>query len=181
MEIVGKKLLIILEPSDENGNVNQGYITYLFNTSNSKIDSIGNFLKWDEEKDFGKGNFYIYDNTSLYKYDNSGSLITKTSFDYNQVIKTAATSGFVAYNGNLFVIIKENGEYYLQDAFNKEKYKIDIVDGYEFYNMSLVQEYKGDRYVATKIIELSLSKIGDQFDGGSIRYNFNIDSRKMSK
>ena len=104
------------------------------------------------EKDFGKGNFYIYDNTYLYKYDNSGSLIIKSSFDHNQVIKTAATSGYVAYNGNFFVIIKENGEYYLQDAFSKEKYKIDMVDGYEFYNMSLVGESKGDRYVYTNII-----------------------------
>ncbi len=156
-------------------------MSYIFNPANGKIDSIGNFLTFDEDKDAGKGNFYLYDDTSLYKYDNNGNLVTKTSFDYNKVVETAATWGFVAYKGNFFVVIKENGEYYLQDAFKKDKYKIDILDGYEFYNMSIVKEHKDDEYVATNIIELSLTKKGDPNDGGSVVYKFNIDNRQLTK
>ena len=181
MGVVGKKLLIVLDPSEEQERVHQNEVAYLYTPTNGKLDSIGNYLIFDEDKEYGEGNFYLYDDTYLYKYDNSGNLVTKTAFDYNQVVTTAATHGFAAYKGNFFVVIKEDGEYYLQDAFNKDKYKIDMVDGYEFYNMHLLDEHKGDRYVATNVIELSLSKIGDLNDGGSIKYKFNIDSRKMSK
>ncbi len=181
MGIVGKKLLITLSPAIEQERVIQNEVSYIFNPANGKIDSIGNFLTFDEDKDAGKGNFYLYDDTSLYKYDNNGNLVTKTSFDYNKVVETAATWGFVAYKGNFFVVIKENGEYYLQDAFKKDKYKIDILDGYEFYNMSIVKEHKDDEYVATNIIELSLTKKGDPNDGGSVVYKFNIDNRQLTK
>ena len=43
-----------------------------------------------------------------YKYDNNGNLVTKAAFDYNQVVYTAVTNGYVAYKGNFFVTIKEN-------------------------------------------------------------------------
>ena len=182
MGIVGKKLLIILDPAEEQEKLYQNEVSYLYTPANKKLDLIGNFLTFDEDKEYGEGNFYLYDNTSLYKYDNSGSLVTKAAFDYNEVVETAATKGFVAYKGNFFITIKENGEYYIQDAFNKDRYKIDMVDGYEFYNMSLVQEQKGDRYVATNIIEISLITGSDKEHNVSfIKYKFNIDTKKMSK
>ena len=182
MGIVGKKLLIILDPAEEQEKLYQNEVSYLYTPANNKLDSIGNFLTFDEDKEYGEGNFYLYDNTSLYKYDNSGSLVIKASFDYNKVVETAATKGFVAYKGNFFITIKENGEYYIQDAFNKDRYKIDMVDGYEFYSMSLVQEHKGDRYVATNVIEISLITGSDREHNVSfIKYKFNIDTKKMTK
>ena len=182
MQIIGKKLLIILHPSFGYERAYQNDVTYLYNPSNSKLDSIGNFLTFDEDKEYGEGNFYLYDNTSLYKYDNSGNLVIQTAFDYNKVVYTAATNGFVAYKGNFFVTIKENSEYYLQDAFNKDKYKIDMVDGYEFYSISLLDEHRIDRYVATNIIEISLITGSDREHNVSfIKYKFNIDTKTMSK
>ena len=57
-----------------------------------------------------------------------------------------------------------------------------MVDGYEFYSMSLVEEQKGDRYVATNVIEISLITGSDREHNVSfIKYKFNIDTKKMTK
>ncbi len=57
-----------------------------------------------------------------------------------------------------------------------------MVDGYEFYSMSLLDEYKNDRYIATNIIEISLITGSDKENNVSfIKYKFNIDTKTMSK
>ena len=177
MNVLGKNILVILHPSVEQERPYQNDVSYLLDTTNGKLESIGNFLTFDEDKEYGEGNFYLYDDASLYKYDNTGKLVKSVDFDYKKVVNTAVTSGFEAYKGNFFVTIKENDDYYIQDAFNKDKYKIDMVDGYEFYNMDILDEKKGDKYVATNIMEITLLKGDSEY----IKYKFNMDTKKLSK
>ena len=170
-------VLIIKYPSE---------LTYIFDISSNNLRKIGNYLLWDDY-DYSKEQykyFYIYDDNSVYKYDRNGKVVEKNTFDKNSFYENPHDSSVYAYNGNLYLLIKDGNKLYLQNAFTKEKFEIIDLDKFEYFGTHNYHTGK-DYSVYTSKLEIVVEDRADKYDSSGrekfIYYYFDINTKKLAK
>ena len=176
MELVGNKLLIVLNPSGDQKKLFDNQVAYIYDIANNKLESVGNFLEWQENKDYGEGYFYTCDENNLYVYDRTATMIKKTDFKYQDVIESPMDSGTFALGEQFYSIIKENDEYYIQDVFSKEKYKITIDEGYKYFGTTLHYSSAG-----VYLNKLEITLVNQNNESNEIKYYFDMSTKTITK
>jgi hypothetical protein len=103
-------------------------------------------------------------------------MIKKTDFKYQDVIESAMDSGTFALGEQFYSIIKENDEYYIQDVFSKEKYKITIDEGYKYFGTTLHYSSAG-----VYLNKLEITLMNQNNENNEIKYYFDISTKTITK
>lgn len=142
--LTGNKLIAVLFPVEDNAYT----YTYKFDINTKKVEHIGYFIDFDQDKD--SNYFYVFNgtekkNATVYKYNLSGEIVSRASFNADYQMPEHKL-GF-AYQGNLFLLRWDDKEYYLLEAFTNEKYVICSKDEYNVERVDNSTEGKMNKLV----------------------------------